>query len=63
MQEIEAYVVQDPGEIEAEILEDDKTAIQAQCGCDRVSTALMASDGVLYDGDSQPLFTTEKWEN
>ena len=25
--------------------------------------SLWASDGVLYDGNSQPIFTTEKWEN
>ena len=70
---IDAEIQSDPGEVESVIqeeagetsadLEDDKTTIQAQCGCDRVSTALMASDGVLYDGNSQPLFTTEKWES
>lgn len=25
--------------------------------------SLWASDGVLYNGNSQPLFTTEKWES
>lgn len=28
-----------------------------------IDNSLWASDGVLYDGNSQPIFVTEKWES
>lgn len=67
--EIGAVILDEPGEINSQILgydgetsatiEEDKTAVMAECGCDSRTTALLASDGVLYDDNSQPIFVTE----
>ena len=59
----EAKLIMEPLEADA-FLKREKIDVEASIVCTiGIDNSLWASDGVLYDGNSQPLFTTEKWES
>ena len=59
----EAILDREPLKADAS-LQRDKINIEASMICTiGKDNSLWASDGVLYDGNSQPIFSTEAWEN